>query len=81
MMIRDAIWSLKKRVYINKEWMTLFDARDRGLIDLNFDPHWRYYSYRVISTGQVVSFYAHGFNPADWSEWYREAITKGAEGG
>lgn len=73
-----AIWSLKMPVTLDGERMNLFDARDRGLVEINKDPHWGYYSYRVIKTGQVVSFYNHGFNPQDWSDWYREAITKSA---
>jgi len=56
--------------------MSQFDARDLGLIDPNFDPYWRFYSYWVLGTVHVVSFYAHGFNPTDWLEWHREAINK-----
>lgn len=78
MNVKDSIWSLKMRVTINGEKMNLFDARDRGLIELNRDPHWGYYSYRVLNTGQVVSFYRH-FRPEDQSDWYKEAIKKGPE--
>lgn len=70
-----AIWSLKKRVLIGKEMMNLFDARDRGLVEINKVHLWGYYSYRVISTGEVVSFYRF-LNPRDWSDWYREAVAK-----
>jgi hypothetical protein len=73
-----AIWSLKFPVTIDGKKMNLFDARDLGLVEINKDPLWDYYSYRVISTGEVVSFYRF-MNPKDWSDWYREAIAKGPE--
>lgn len=70
-----AIWSLKKKALIDGEYMTLFDARDRGLIEVNKDPLFDYYSYRVISAGEVVSFYRY-MHHRDWSDWYREAVAK-----
>lgn len=72
--MRNAIRSLKFRVRINGDWMTLFDARDAGLVDVHYDKLWGLYSYRVIATGEVVSFYSSGFSPVDWSDWYREAV-------
>lgn len=74
--LTGAIWSLKKPVVIDGEPMNLFDARDRGLVEINKDHLWGYYSYRVISTGEVVSFYRF-MHQRDWSDWYREAIAKG----
>lgn len=70
-----AIFSLKKRILINNEKMNLFDARDKGLVDINKDEAWGYYSYQVISTGEVVSFYKY-MHHDDWSDWYRKAIAK-----
>lgn len=72
------IWSPKYPIRINGETMNLFDARDRGLIDLHRDKYMGYWSYRVFSTGEVVSWEKY-LQPKDHSEWYREAMTKGPQ--
>lgn len=76
--IPGSIWSLKYPVTINGERMNLFDAKERGLIDINRDKYWGYYEFRVISTGEVISFQKY-LNQRDWSDWYRDAVTKGPQ--
>jgi hypothetical protein len=70
-----AIHRLKYRVMLDGRAMTLFDARDLGLVDIHFDKDWGSYSFQVIKTGEIVSFEKY-LNSNDWSPWYREAIAK-----
>ncbi len=78
--IKNAIWSLNYKVTIDGKAMKLREARDAGLVDVDWDRWWNMYSYRVIKTGQVVSFWQdRSFSHLDHSEWFKEAIQKGPQ--